>query len=160
MSITSYEEYIRKSRRKHIRRLFGWEYVSPMVNITPFYQNFVFFHSIKTGYARVCLIVGIVVISIFGCPYSCSWPGFHLSVLASTGACYLNRRRLVSTCDTHLVTFARRSSQVRSIHFSALRSSERTVDCSWRQICWFSLLTLLNFLELATARTLPCFLSS
>jgi len=31
---------------------------------------------------------------------------------------------------THLVTFARRSSQVRSIHFSALRSSERTVDCS------------------------------
>ena len=49
-------------------------------------------------------IVGIVVISIFGCPYYFSWPGFHLSVLASACACYLNCRSLVSTCDPHRVT--------------------------------------------------------
>jgi len=54
------------------------------------------------------------------------WPCFRLSVAGPAG---LARGRLrpanYTPCDV-----ARRSSQVRSIHFSALRSSERTVDCS------------------------------
>ena len=37
-------------------------------------------NKLKPGYHNPWDSVGIVVISIFGCPYYLSWPGFHLSV--------------------------------------------------------------------------------